>query len=1671
MATSDGLDGIRGLYQDLLAVSEARLPILERLFAELEARIADFRKLLDKPAKDEKSRQSLTSGKITIGEEDYSINEQFKQGVIQLADALDLDELEAARLFVAAQEDAAVLDRSVFESAVIHFHERRQYLLECLRLVLMHSTEAPGDDDSEVLGDIRPHFQEIVSAVVQRPDNAAERGPPFARRCLSAMGDIKKWLQDLSEKVQSASVLGSSQLPELAEFMGFQRTSLNRQHESLGAILTYLVKGKHTKIDDINLIVSAVKAADKFDDLLVHSLPPLIASVSRFGTTDGDVTFSDARAFQKDIASPQQADQWGLRYLRGAFRVLWLGEYSAWFLEPPDPALLSDVDLQADADARSVMFFEALRDGAFDFLLALSIDVKPAEWYDPVRDNLRRLLQKKSPDLALDAIPFSEHFQLLVMEQLESFVDAIITNMPGTLRRLRTDEDQERITALDSFALEHERDLERFIVMISYVYEHRPDAAQSFWQDPDSNLFGFLQWVSRRLSTPRACAVCEMLLALSGGEENSTATHKFLLEEGPASASASKLRRTHTLSWAHILYEAQYFAARVREESSVPAANAVFPSGQERSNRAGRGREPETLNMLESYLRLMARLCRESSVARSWLLGHTTFRVLDLLFQLASVSHQIDVRGCVFDTLQALLKDKSAELGETVWLALDQWVSGTLLPSPNLAKPGGILVSPVRADEAAFATLANGFQEQNAFVRLLQALVFPSREERDLNDALPFPEHLGASHRMPGIQPFVDFALGRVFGATTLEIRDVLQARVLRLTCLEFIMTSLSTFNEDLIVFANRSNVPVDSAIRTSSLAAYARLHPFGRVMEWLFNDRVIEALFASAHQDVAEVSSASADSPLLLSLVCSIQVITTVLSLQSTYLDVVRPLVKSSSPNRGPSVANASLASFEDAILNRLEIAVDLGLYCAVGHQELTIASLNLLEKLSTSRKLIASPSSDDDRRLGRNKIIGIWEMKNESDRIAKTMVTEMQPDPREISNGPESPGYVIKTNIVGFLDSCLGSLPNQPTVAHLLLGFSCTDDSIDVSPNGPFARDLSLFHSLLRIVAEYPDGMEDTIEGWLVHVKQAALHVLWQLWRAPLSAVYTMTELRAHDFLFVLFVRQPAVGPKTLFDGYSVLHPDFLFEPSAACFESFLQQRTSLLNYSATEIRLLAQERAPTLKARILATLLGNTMTPEGEQLSNPSVFDFFDFMELEVGDELAQPSLRFFAEVDFSTCMDRAREPAMYDTHMVRQILTLRQNQLRRTGVFSVPADEQEMVTEAESILAYLQADNQRRRLLVARLDTLKAWVQLVMVMLAGCDFDAGSRTAFVLQALQVVLPKLEKSSVENATEAAELARLAKALLASLGGISSSLGKGRAGDVASDRLFQLFRASLRGALSPVATNELRETFYSICYRYLVGISESPDTATSLRRHSAQTIKASGTRLIDVVCDDAYAGEGTCRISALLLIDALVSLEQHEDSKYVLESLARLNFIGILVDAIKHIPSELRETEAQDVPLLLSYYEAKLSLLLRVSRTRLGAMHVLNAGLFQSVRDSQLFAIDPDLGLDIDDEAALKRYYELLLWVIRVISSVVLSRGPQNEQTMEQGRRFLSENRSSMVAIFKRSARIGGVQADVGGAVDELVENFVLLITMTDFLDFEEESSIHRKASKVFT
>lgn len=65
MQGSASLEGLRGLHQDLIALSNSQLSNIDRAWAELDAQLDDLKRLLEKTPKSEASRKKLSSGPLS----------------------------------------------------------------------------------------------------------------------------------------------------------------------------------------------------------------------------------------------------------------------------------------------------------------------------------------------------------------------------------------------------------------------------------------------------------------------------------------------------------------------------------------------------------------------------------------------------------------------------------------------------------------------------------------------------------------------------------------------------------------------------------------------------------------------------------------------------------------------------------------------------------------------------------------------------------------------------------------------------------------------------------------------------------------------------------------------------------------------------------------------------------------------------------------------------------------------------------------------------------------------------------------------------------------------------------------------------------------------------------------------------------------------------------------------------------------------------------------------------------------------------------------------------------------------------------------------------------------------------------------------------------------------
>ncbi|KAG5291064.1 cullin, nuclear pore complex subunit Nup192 [Histoplasma capsulatum G186AR] len=1665
----DELDGLRGLYQDLSSLSRSALPNVDRLVFELENTIQDFRKLLDKPPKKSESRQSILSGKIKLNDVEYAVNQQFQQDVLQVADALDVDEIEAASCYMQAQDDSKKLDRPPVMCTIIRFHERRSFLLECLRLVLFESFEVEREGTQAIM-------QEFVAKILEIQNGPLRNASLFARKCMDSMADIEKWLVRLGDLAQKASIVGQTQESDI-EIIEYQRSSLGKEHESIGAILCYLFKGTFTSSEDFRLLLDRLRKLDKFDMSLVHYIPAIISSVSQYGSPEGSGSLRDARSLHQAIVPSKDPQDWVLAQFHAATTAFWLAEYTGWYFESGSGSPLQGISPEKEAADLSKLFITALDDGALEFMLQVCSGVSQNEWRDPGRIEMVNLLLKDSTPLTVEPDSSSPYFYALLMEHFEMFIESLIANMPDAIRTLKSEEDIQRLDQITALRegltsnlhrgpIETRMHFETLLMIIAFAFEHRAEASQAFWTDPEGNLNGFLQWASKRQTVPRASAFCEMLCSISEGEENSLSAHKFLLDEDKI--SSTKFRRSASMSWIQMIDELQLYATKATERPSA-APPSVF---RIRKLEPADIDEPESPVMLTSYLRLISHLCKQNSEIREWILQHPTLNLVNILLTLCDAPIPGHLRSSIFVTLRFLMVDRTSLHGNDMWIALDQWISGSGSQTSPIAKISLPTNSPGWNERHAFQKITETFDQTFSFVELLDTLASPPIDLANSQLSLPFPEPLGSSYRMPGIEPYIDFVIGQALVTRSVDIQEH-QIRHLQLACFNFIVTCLENFNENLISIVSEHFVPLDSGMRSSSLNTYIRLHPFARVMEWLFNEDVLKAIFAAAHQNIDEVARATSDSIILRSLLRSIDVMNLIMDYQSTYFDVVRPLTKSQSRQSTINVANSSLTSFEDSVVNNLHIVTDLCLYCGTGHPQLTLTSLALLEKLSSSRKLNKATSSTLSRWQASNQIVELLNTDVEADRIARSLASQMKPDIRELESGPESSGYLIKLGLVNLLDRCLSINPEKPNMAHLLLGFSCLGKTLDVAVGSLFQDQMSLLHAIIEFAQSYPDGVDGTILAWMVHLKEASFRVLRYLWSSKLSSTLVLPELRYSRLLVSLFTTQPPVGPETLWNHFQTSDPEFWYSESPAALSGFLNYRSMLFDYAVTEIRSVSSHGAPSLQRDTLSTLLGSSVDENNRTFNHASFLDLFDFADLDIESIKPPPNLKFYNDVNLEPYTKTQGDGSLvlYDLATVKEFLDFTRQDLLQAGV-ATAQDEEQLLAERDNVLLFLHANNQSRRIRLNRYSAVQSWAELATTIIVTCEMDSGQRSMLILHILQVILPKLESSIVDTAAEAIELGRLAESLLEKLGSSPSTQIPNKGADIIDERLYHLFQACLRGIPLALENSPLRECLYNICSQYLSRITRDGSKHKRFGNHSEQVVKSSGSSLVEVVCDDAYSGQETCRISALLLLNLLSVLDRQQSSSLLIDMIAQSNYLAMFVDVVGAIPSEFRNAPASETSRLLVYYDAHLSLLQQLSQSRIGAERILDAGLFQAVKESQLFATDPDIGIDIDNPDALRKYYDLLLAVMRVIVSAVFARGLHNKQLLDQTRIFLSGNRQSMVGIFKRYAKVGGLDGgEVSETLEDLVKSYVALIDAVGFLQFEEEQSTERSEMMLFS
>ncbi|KAI3475568.1 hypothetical protein L1887_62998 [Cichorium endivia] len=275
-----------------------------------------------------------------------------------------------------------------------------------------------------------------------------------------------------------------------------------------------------------------------------------------------------------------------------------------------------------------------------------------------------------------------------------------------------------------------------------------------------------------------------------------------------------------------------------------------------------------------------------------------------------------------------------------------------------------------------------------------------------------------------------------------------------------------------------------------------------------------------------------------------------------------------------------------------------------------------------------------------------------------------------------------------------------------------------------------------------------------------------------------------------------------------------------------------------------------------------------------------------------------------------------------------------------------------TRFQRFLLLLSSRNLYSEIQRARLDAVEAWTDSVSTIITIGGLPESTQTIIALQALQIVLPKFEKSLADNMDVAGLFARLTLTLVNAIAANTLDSTDQQAANNRDERILAVFRVCLKAITDPETTPALRDVCYRTCC-LIQSTSSSPVASTATqsdRSHAAvlnssarqllQQVQTSGERIISVLTEDAFSGRGSTRVSALLFLDALIALFQSGKAPAsLLRALTKLNFVPVLLDgSLSGISGAFRD-DHKDLPTTLSYFHTALALLLNLCRTTDGS------------------------------------------------------------------------------------------------------------------------------------
>lgn len=999
--------------------------IVQTLNYHLNLRKQDFINLLDDPPKNPQDRSTLQGGerqewgkdmyvtlinahlgKAYVNTTLHKVNQGFIDEALLLSDQLGINEHVAATLLMNAITQSERVNANRVDTAVILFHNEREYLLACLDVILKSAK------DTNVNESVRHVYIQFMAEICRHEIPSVGS---FAAKILQTIKKLGDTIASLSTTgtvatagqpsnaaatttvLSATSTTSGGRLGE--EIYKTRMERLKDERISLAQILYHVASLFWLEPKDVFSLVDILEDADLTQITTPYLLITLVGALSVQSHADNAFHYNEPLYASQDFVAKFQKHieekPWRVKAAKSLVTLQWVTSLYALaqmdrVFESRLPASEEKLEQLVD-DAVSKRVFNFINDYILYFQQP-SCDYSSHDKIFKWSVYAKRLVE---PNLTVEASDFEKfnadirlEFQPFVILQIESIVTEFIDKLPGTLRKLKYREEDTNAavvsatnTQTSSMALEREfdqkqepqqcRDLEAFFDTLASVYRNRVNAGAKFWVRADNRLYGFIKWATdiKVTRTMRACY--NFLASISTGQFCADSAFHFLDDE----TNKADIKLSSLFSWGKLVAALQYYTQLLANSTT----ETEIPYQEEEA--------------LIAFLLLLRQTVQYSSAARMALWAAEPYCFAHWIFQMLGRNLSYDLGAALFNVLTAFCSNRgvnveiiSRQIAAQALYAfqrLDYMVTqreGRQHQSQLSTELGYQRSNQPEDTSSWFITEYNMEKSSKSYNKTLAVLNFVSsvihvQSKRDslLHGFVPImhliPWYTGKDTRPPGAEPYISIILDHIF--KSLDSQDYTSSESrwqLTEACLKVMENSVESFDfrpleatvSGTTNAANPNHKHASPAHLQEALAVYVT-HPGFTVISHLLSGKSVvhEILKIIEHGPKGIMEKAEKSPYFVRSLTRCLRIINRVLSIQDKFANLLLPQIRAASTTTSTSeykLGNLvfpplpSVVPFGQLMLNRANCIVQLALLINCEDQvEICYLATKILHALST--------------------------------------------------------------------------------------------------------------------------------------------------------------------------------------------------------------------------------------------------------------------------------------------------------------------------------------------------------------------------------------------------------------------------------------------------------------------------------------------------------------------------------------------------------------------------------------------------------------------------------------------------------------------------------------------------------------------------------------------------